>query len=48
MQRLFGVTPPTVHAMVLALERRGLIRRQPGRGRSIEVIVAPERVPPLR
>jgi DNA-binding FadR family transcriptional regulator len=30
MQRHFGVTPPSVHQMVLTLERAGLIRRQPG------------------
>ena len=27
MQRYFAVTPPTVHQMVLALERGGFIRR---------------------
>src|SRR5262245_53102706 len=48
MQHFFGVTPPTVHAMVLELEKRGLIRRQPGRARSIEVNVPPELLPPLR
>jgi predicted Rossmann fold nucleotide-binding protein DprA/Smf involved in DNA uptake len=30
LQRHFGVTPPSVHQMVLTLERAGLIRRQPG------------------
>ncbi|WP_352779360.1 helix-turn-helix domain-containing protein [Mesorhizobium sp. M0174] len=30
MQRYFGVTPPSVHQMVLTLERLGVIRRQPG------------------
>ena len=30
MQRYFGVTPPSVHQMVLTLERAGLIRRRPG------------------
>ena len=29
LQRHFGVTPPSVHQMVLTLERAGLIRRQP-------------------
>ncbi len=29
MQRFFEVTPPTVHRMVLELEKRGLIRREP-------------------
>ena len=48
MQRYFNVTPPSVHQMVLTLERAGLIRRQPGAARSIEVLVAPERWPVLR
>jgi DNA-binding MarR family transcriptional regulator len=48
MQRHFGVTPPSVHQMVLALERAGLIRRQPGVPRSIELLVAPEDLPILK
>jgi Mn-dependent DtxR family transcriptional regulator len=47
LQRHFQVSPPTVHQMVLALERAGLIRRQPGRARSIEILIAPESVPVL-
>ena len=48
MQRHFGVTPPTVHQMVLTLERAGLIRRQPGVARSIELLIDPEDLPVLR
>jgi SOS-response transcriptional repressor LexA len=48
MQRHFRVSPPSVHQMILTLERVGLIRRQPGVARSIEVLVAPERLPLLR
>jgi DNA-binding MarR family transcriptional regulator len=48
MQRFFEVTPPSVHRMVVQLEQRGLIRRQPGQARSIEVLVAPERLPALK
>jgi Mn-dependent DtxR family transcriptional regulator len=47
LQRHFGVSPPSVHQMVLTLERRGLIRRKPGVARSIEVLVAPELLPIL-
>ena len=47
MQRHFGVTPPSVHQMVLTLERVGLIRRQPGVPRSIELLIAPEDLPIL-
>ena len=48
LQRFFQVTPPSVHQMVLTLERVGLIRRQPGAARSIEVLVEPEALPLLR
>jgi Mn-dependent DtxR family transcriptional regulator len=48
MQRKFEVTPPSVHQMVLTLERAGLIRRTPGAARSIEMLVAPELLPVLR
>src|SRR5580765_3275177 len=45
IQRRFGVSPPSVHQMVLTLERLGLIRRRPGVARSIEVLLAPEHLP---
>jgi len=48
MQRHFGVSAPSVHQMVLTLERAGLIRRRAGVARSIEVLVAPELLPILR
>ena len=48
MQRYFQITPPSVHSMVLTLERRGFIRRVPGQARSITVIVPPESLPPLK
>ena len=48
MQQYFRVSPPSVHQMVLTLERSGLIRRQPGMARSIKVLVDPEALPPLR
>ena len=48
LQRHFRVTPPSVHQMVLTLERAGLIRRQPGVARSIEVLIDLGALPPLR
>jgi DNA-binding MarR family transcriptional regulator len=48
MQRHFGVTPPSVHQMIITLERAGFIRRQPGVPRSIEVLVPPEKLPVLQ
>ena len=47
MQRHFRVTPPTVHQMIVTLERNGLIRRQPGVARSIQILVAPKDLPIL-
>jgi DNA-binding MarR family transcriptional regulator len=48
LQRHFRVTAPSVHQMVLTLEREGLIRRQPGTARSIRVVVDPDDLPTLR
>lgn len=48
LQRHFRVTPPSVHQMILSLERAGLIRRRPRLARSIELLIDPERLPPLR
>jgi DNA-binding MarR family transcriptional regulator len=48
LQRRFHVSPPSVHQMILTLERAGLIRRQPGVARSIEVLVDPDALPTLR
>ena len=48
MQRHFRVSPPSVHQMVLTLERLGLVRRQPGVARSIEVLVDPRCWPLLQ
>jgi Mn-dependent DtxR family transcriptional regulator len=47
MQQYFQVTPPSVHQMVLTLERQGFIKRQPRIARSIEVLVDPKCLPEL-
>src|SRR5579863_5783830 len=47
MQEYFCVSPPSVHQMVLTLERRGFIRRQPRTARSIELLVDPKLLPDL-
>ena len=47
LQHYFGVTPPSIHNMILTLERRGLITRTPGRARSIEVLVPRDQLPAL-
>ena len=48
MQRYFRVTPPTVHQMVLNLDRDRFIERIPGKPRSIRVLVCPENLPALK
>ena len=47
-EHYFQVTAPTVHQMVLTLERMGLISRQPRVARSIRLLVEPEALPILR
>jgi LexA DNA binding domain len=47
LRRHFRVTPPSVHQMLITLERAGLIRRQPGVARSIQLLIDPTTLPPL-
>jgi DNA-binding MarR family transcriptional regulator len=47
IQRFFNVTPPSVHQMILKLESRGLINREPGKARSIVVLVPEHQLPTL-
>jgi repressor LexA len=47
LQQYFRASPPSVHQMVLTLERRGFIRRQPRTARSIELLVDPKQLPDL-
>ena len=42
LQRHFGVSPPSVHQMVLTLKRARVIRRQSRFARNIEVLITPE------
>jgi DNA-binding MarR family transcriptional regulator len=46
--RFFRVTPPSVHQMIVQLERLGLIRRIPRQARSIELLVSPGDLPQLQ
>jgi DNA-binding MarR family transcriptional regulator len=46
--RHFRVTPPSVNQMLITLERQGLIRRQRGVARSIELLIDPSTLPQLR
>ena len=48
MRRHFDVTAPSVHQMVITLEKAGLISRTPGAARSIQLLIPPEVLPILR
>ena len=48
LQRHFRVTPPSVHQMVLTLERGGFITRTPGAPRSIRLLIDPDILPTLK
>ena len=47
MQGYFRVSPPSVHQMVLSLEKLGFIERTPGRGRSLKLLFPREQLPDL-
>ena len=47
-QRFFCVSPPSVHQMIVQLERLGLIRRTPRQARSIELLVPDDELPKLQ
>jgi repressor LexA len=47
MQRYFQITPPSVHQMVVTLERRGYIARVPWQGRSIRLLFPRDKLPDL-
>jgi len=47
MQAYFHVTLPTVHHMVLSLEKNGLIARTAGQARSIRLLLPRHELPDL-
>jgi Mn-dependent DtxR family transcriptional regulator len=47
MQRYVRVSPPAVHEMVMALERHGFISREPGKPRSIRLLLCRAELPDL-
>jgi repressor LexA len=47
MQRYFRVSPPADHDMVVMLERQGLISREPGKPRSINLLLSRAELPDL-
>jgi repressor LexA len=47
IQKYFRVPPPTVHQMVMTLEKKGLIEKMPYKARSIRLMLAREELPDL-
>jgi repressor LexA len=47
VQAFFGLTPPSVHAMIVKLHQLGLVSRQAGKPRSVRVTVSKEQLPEL-
>jgi Mn-dependent DtxR family transcriptional regulator len=48
MQRYFRVSPPSVHHMIVTLEKRGFIKRTPGSSRSIQLLLSRDQLPDLK
>ena len=42
------VSPPSVNQMVKTLEKKGLILRQPGQARSLQLLVPEDEIPPWK
>ena len=47
IQSYFKVSPPTVHQMILTLEKQRYIERTPGQARSIRLLLTREHLPDL-
>ncbi|MGO9810718.1 MAG: LexA family protein, partial [Isosphaeraceae bacterium] len=47
MRRFFRISPPAVHEMVKTLERHGFITREPGKPRTIRVLLPKDELPDL-
>ena len=47
IQRYFRVSPPAVHQMIVTLAEKGLIDREPGKARSIRLLLSRDALPDL-
>jgi DNA-binding MarR family transcriptional regulator len=47
LQQFFNLTAPSVNSMLVRLEKRGFIRRVPGKARAIELTISTDRIPQL-
>lgn len=47
IQDFFGVTPPTVHQMIMQLDKNNLIKRKPNTARSLAINIPETMIPRL-
>ena len=47
MQRYFNVSPPSIHNMIVTLEKRHFIAKTPGAARSIRLLLTRDKLPHL-
>ena len=47
LQQFFNLTAPSVNSMLIRLEKRGFIRRVPGKARAISLTIRSDRIPQL-
>ena len=47
MQRYFRISAPSIHRMVATLDDRGFIEREPGKARSIRLLLSRHQLPDL-
>lgn len=47
MQKYFRTTPPSVHNMILTLEKKGFIERTSRQARSIKLLLSRDQLPDL-
>jgi repressor LexA len=47
LQRYFQTSPPSIHQMIVTLEKRGFIERVPGQARSIKLRLTRAQLPDL-
>jgi repressor LexA len=45
IQEHFKVSPPSIHDMILMLEKKGFIQRAPGMAPSIRLLLSPDKLP---
>ncbi len=47
LQQYFRISAPTAHQMVVTLDNRGFVEREPGKARSIRLLLSRDQLPDL-